>query len=97
MRVDDEFYAICGKSFAQLMELFLAQHNSKMGNWHVMLVNMVAVLLRHERIVDIAHYQLMREEAISDMMGPSFYFLAANHLRVELMRFLQGIGGDCDA
>lgn len=54
MRVDNEFYTVLSESFAQLMELMLAQNDPEMRDWHVVLIDMVAVFLWHEGIIDIA-------------------------------------------
>lgn len=88
MRLDDEFYTVVGESFAQLMELLLGQNDPEMRDWHVMLIDMVAVFLWHEGIIDIAHDEFMREETISNVVRSTFYFVASDHLRVKLMRLL---------
>jgi len=49
------------------MELILEQDDAKMRNGYIILVHMIAVFLRSERIIDIYHYKFVLVELISDL------------------------------
>jgi hypothetical protein len=78
------------------MELLLGQDNPKVRHGHVMSIYMVAVFLRNERIFNMADCELMVEEIVSDMPVSPNNFTTSYCLRVELVRFLEGVRRDGD-
>jgi len=49
------------------MELILEQDDAKMRNGYIILVHMIAMFLRSERIIDIYYYKFVLVELISDL------------------------------
>ena len=70
------------------MELVLEQDDPKMRDGHIILIHVIAVLLRSERIVNICHYKLMIVKLISDVSGGPTNLVSSEGLGVEVVSCL---------
>ena len=70
------------------MELVLEQDDPKMRDGHIILVHLIAVFLRSERIANIDHYKFVIVELISDVSGGPTNLVSSEGLGVEVVSCL---------
>ena len=75
------------------MKLILQQNNPKMRHRHIKLVDMVAVFLRSEGIIDMSNYELMVVELIFDVMRCSTELVGSYGLGIEVVGRVERIRG----
>ena len=90
--LNDEFHVALLQSFAEGVELFHGQDHTEVGNWHIMHIHVIAVLLRFEVLANEADPQQMIVELILYGAATATDFFRPDDLLVELMRDLQRIG-----
>lgn len=68
MRLYYEFHAFLGQSLTQLMKLFFVQNDTKMRNWYIILIDMIAMFLRNELLPQKVYSEMVTIEIIIDMI-----------------------------